>query len=49
MLRKEEHSMLAEFLDDKCKENLVLTTNYYPMVCVNDIKLIVTYSSLHTN
>nr|XP_019067284.1 protein CER1-like 2 [Solanum lycopersicum] len=32
VLRKEEHSMLAEFLDDKCKENLVLTTNYYPMI-----------------
>ncbi|KAG7643468.1 Fatty acid hydroxylase [Arabidopsis suecica] len=23
VLRKEEHSMLAEFLDDKCKENLI--------------------------
>ncbi|XP_023640615.1 protein CER1-like 2 isoform X4 [Capsella rubella] len=32
VLRKEEHSMLAEFLDDSCKENLVLTTNYYPMI-----------------
>ncbi|KAG7573998.1 putative domain Wax2 C-terminal [Arabidopsis suecica] len=32
VLRKEEHSMLAEFLDDNYKENLVLTTNYYPMI-----------------
>ncbi|XP_019099871.1 PREDICTED: protein CER1-like 2 isoform X2 [Camelina sativa] len=32
VLRKEEHSMLAEFLDDSCKENLVLTTNYNPMI-----------------
>ncbi|CAN7019984.1 unnamed protein product, partial [Brassica oleracea var. botrytis] len=32
VLREEEHCMLARFLSGHCKENLVLTTNYYPMI-----------------
>lgn len=39
VLRKEEHSMLAEFLDDNCKENLVLKTNYYPMVRMSKLQM----------
>ncbi|CAN7137841.1 unnamed protein product [Brassica rapa subsp. narinosa] len=32
VLREEEHCMLARFLSGHCKENLVLTTNYSPMI-----------------
>ncbi|XP_056862351.1 protein CER1-like 2, partial [Raphanus sativus] len=32
VLREEEHCMLAGFIDGHCKENLVLTTNYSPMI-----------------
>ncbi|RID69825.1 hypothetical protein BRARA_C01895 [Brassica rapa] len=32
VLREEEHSMLAGFIGGHCKENLVLTTNYSPMI-----------------
>ncbi|CAH8387308.1 unnamed protein product [Eruca vesicaria subsp. sativa] len=32
VLREEEHCMLAGFLSGPCKENLVLTTNYSPMI-----------------
>ncbi|CAH2058886.1 unnamed protein product [Thlaspi arvense] len=32
VLREEEHSTLARFLRDDCKENLVLTTNYFPTI-----------------
>uniref|UniRef100_A0A0D3B5G5 Very-long-chain aldehyde decarbonylase CER1-like C-terminal domain-containing protein n=1 Tax=Brassica oleracea var. oleracea TaxID=109376 RepID=A0A0D3B5G5_BRAOL len=31
VLHKEEHCMLARFIGGDCKENLVLTTNDYPM------------------
>ncbi|XP_009141688.2 protein CER1-like 2 isoform X1 [Brassica rapa] len=34
VLREEEHCMLARFLSGHCKENLVLTTNYSPMVFI---------------
>ncbi|CAF1700382.1 unnamed protein product, partial [Brassica napus] len=32
VLREEEHSMIAGFIGGHCKENLVLTTNYSPMI-----------------
>uniref|UniRef100_M4C736 Fatty acid hydroxylase domain-containing protein n=1 Tax=Brassica campestris TaxID=3711 RepID=M4C736_BRACM len=32
VLREEEHSMLNGFIGGHCKENLVLTTNYSPMI-----------------
>ncbi|KAG2296399.1 hypothetical protein Bca52824_043068 [Brassica carinata] len=32
VLHKEEHCMLARFIGGDCKENLVLTTNDYPMI-----------------
>ncbi|KAG2309273.1 hypothetical protein Bca52824_029021 [Brassica carinata] len=32
VLREEDHCMLARFLGEHCKENLVLTTNYSPMI-----------------
>ncbi|CAN6843980.1 unnamed protein product [Brassica oleracea var. botrytis] len=32
VLREEEHCMLAEFLAGHCMENLILTTNYSPMI-----------------
>ncbi|KFK36660.1 hypothetical protein AALP_AA4G153400 [Arabis alpina] len=32
VLREEEHCVLAEFLDESCKENLMLTTNYSPTI-----------------
>ncbi|KAJ0259619.1 hypothetical protein HA466_0059440 [Hirschfeldia incana] len=32
VLREDEHCMLARFLSGHCKENLVLTTNYSPMI-----------------
>ncbi|KAJ0259620.1 Protein CER1-like 2 [Hirschfeldia incana] len=32
VLREEEHCMLAEFLGGHCMKNLILTTNYSPMI-----------------